>query len=522
MSEILTRRNFVASAALGTAALAATASVALADAPATDASADTDWDASYDVVVLGIGFAGMVAAMSAADAGASVLLAEKLADGEAGGNSRVCGQMFFYGNGDVDATKSYLTALCGSRTLPDDVLDLYANGYANIAEDVAKYANLDQADFLDVATMGEAMAKMSPEYPELDGSKTSQLWATHTGVSDSYLYQSVRANLEDNYADKVEVWFESPATKLVQDPETKAVLGVEIDNGGTTKRVQAKGGVVLATGGFENDQEMCASYINLVNYACIGALGNTGDGLKMAQQVGAKLWHMTSWAGAFGLGGVSFNVPEDRNASMIATLSQNELNTGACILAGKSGRRWVNESETPRHGKVSNGNGQWLNPEFPDGIYGVYDKTQYDAAIEAKIIPDDFAGDFVECATIEDAAKEIGCDADTLSETIDDFNSFVDDGKDYAFGRDPQYMRAFDGEAYYVVPFKPALLNTQGGPERDVNAQVLDLDGQPIAGLYSAGELGGMTTQMYAGGMNVGECFIMGKIAGANAAAAAK
>ena len=73
-----------------------------------------------------------------------------------------------------------------------------------------------------------------------------------------------------------------------------------------------------------------------------------------------------------------------------------------------------------------------------------------------------------------------------------------------------------------MVPFKPALLNTQGGPERDVNAQVLDLDDEPIKGLYSAGELGGLTTQMYAGGMNVGECFIMGKIAGANAAAAAK
>ena len=109
-----------------------------------------------------------------------------------------------------------------------------------------------------------------------------------------------------------------------------------------------------------------------------------------------------------------------------------------------------------------------------------------------------------------------------MSETIDDFNSFVGGGKDYAFGRDPQYMRAFDGEAYYVVPFKPALLNTQGGPERDVNAQVLDLDDTPIKGLYSAGELGGMTSQMYAGGMNVGECFIMGKIAGASAAAAAK
>ena len=519
MSENLTRRNFIAGAALGTAALSATAAGALAS---EKTSQDITWDASYDVVVLGIGFAGMVAAMSAADAGASVLLSEKLAEGPSGGNSKVCGQMFLNGNGDVDATRAYLSALCGSRTLPNDVLDLYANGYANIAEDVAKYANLDQADFVDVVSLNALLGKMSPEYPELDGAPTCQLWAAHAGVSDSYLYQAVRANFEDNYADKVETWFESPATKLIQDPETKAILGVEIDNAGTTKNVQAKGGVVLATGGFENDRAMTAAYINLVDYACIGSLGNTGDGLRMAQQVGANLWHMTSWAGGFGLAGLSFMVPEDRNASQIATLAQNEMNTGGVILVGKEGKRWVNESETPRHGKVANGNGQWLNPEFPDGIYAIYDQTQYDAVVAAKLIPDDFAGTVVECASVAEAAETIGCDADTLQETIEDYNSFAENGKDYAFGRDPQYMRALEGDAYYLLPLKPDLLNTQGGPERDVNAQVLDLDGNPISGLYSAGELGGVATQMYAGGINVGECFIMGKIAGASAAAAAK
>lgn len=517
MSENLTRRNFVTAAAVSGAAVAATAGAALADE-----AAEQSWDAEYDVVVAGIGFAGMVAAMTAADAGASVLLVEKLADGEAGGNSRVCGQMFFNGTGDVDATKAYLTALCGSRTLPEDILDTYAQAYANIADDVAYYSALDQAEFLDVAGMGEILGKMSPEYPELEGAPSCQLWATHMGVSDSYLYQAVRANLEENYADKVEVWFESPAAELVQDAQTKAVLGVKVDNAGAEKAIRAKGGVVLACGGFENDRDMCAAYINLVGYACIGALGNTGDGVRMAQKAGANLWHMTSWAGGFGLAGLSFMVPEDRNASQIATLSQNEMNTGAVILVGKEGKRWVNESETPRHGKVSNGNGQWLNPEFPDGIYAIYDKEQYDAATAAQLIPEEFLGDVVECTSVDEAAATIGCDAATLAETIEDYNGFAQNGKDYAFGRDAQYMRALEGDAYYLVPLKPDLLNTQGGPEHDAQAQVIDLDGNPIAGLYAAGELGGLTTQMYAGGMNVGECFIMGKIAGANAAAAAK
>lgn len=517
--KTLSRRSFVASAALGSAALAAGAQTALASSAKGDAQ---EWDASYDVVVAGMGFAGMVAAMSAADEGASVLLVEKLAEGPAGGNSRVCGQMFLYGNGDVEATKAYLTSLMGSREVPGDILDVYAKGYAGLTQDIAYYSGLDEAEFLDVAGMGEVLGKMSPEYPEFDGSATTQLWATHMGVSDSYLYQAVREHFESAYADKVDVWFESPASELVQDPETKDILGLVVESGGAEKRVQAKGGVVLATGGFENDRELVAAYMNLVNYACIGALDNTGDGLKMAQKAGAKLWHMTSWAGGFGFGGVGFNVPEDRNASQIETLTQGELNTGAAILVGKGGKRWVNESETPRHGKVANGNGQWANPAFPDGVYGIFDKTQYEAAVAAEKIPEDFAGDFTECATVADAAAVIGCDADVLAQTVEDFNSYAESGCDLAFGRDAQYMRAFDGEAYYVVPLKPSLLNTQGGPERDASGQVLDIDGKPMAGLYSAGELGGVTTQMYAGGMNVGECFIMGKIAGTSAAAAAK
>jgi succinate dehydrogenase/fumarate reductase flavoprotein subunit len=512
MSQEISRRGFVEGAALGVAA----AGIA-GGAVSASAAESSSFDAEYDVVVIGIGFSGMVSAMSAADAGAKVLLVEKLPDGQAGGNSRVCGQMFFYGNENTDSTKAYLTELMGSREVPEDMLDLYAEGYAGLADTVAKYAALDKADFLDVATMGEAMAKMSPEYPEFDGQEDCHLWSTHEGVSDSYLYQSVRANLESNYADTVEVWFESPAQSLIQDDEG-AVTGVVVEHEGANVSVGAKG-VVLACGGFENDAELIAAYVNLADYRCIGALGNTGDGIRMAQGVSAKMWHMTSWAGGFGLAGLSWTTDEGNNAILIDTLTQGALNTGASILVGKQGRRWVNESETPRHGKVSNGNGQWLNPDFPDGAYLILDKTQYDAAVEAEEIAEDCADQIVECATVADVAETIGCDEATLQDTIDKFNSFAENGEDLQFGRDAEYMRAFDGEAYYAIPLVPAMLNTQGGPVRDVDCHILGIDDEPIPGLYGAGELGGITSQMYAGGMNVGECFITGNLAGANAAA---
>jgi uncharacterized protein with FMN-binding domain len=81
-------------------------------------------------------------------------------------------------------------------------------------------------------------------------------------------------------------------------------------------------------------------------------------------------------------------------------------------------------------------------------------------------------------------------------------------------------MRAFEGSKYYAMYLVNGLLNTQGGPRRNENAEVLDTDGNPIPHLYSAGECGGITVCMYQGGTNVAECFTFGRIAGKNAAAA--
>ena len=130
-----------------------------------------------------------------------------------------------------------------------------------------------------------------------------------------------------------------------------------------------------------------------------------------------------------------------------------------------------------------------------------------------------YADTVTECATITDAAAVIGCPEENLQFTIDTFNGYAETGVDLAWNRSAETMRAFDGAAYYVMPLKSNLLNTQGGPERNTDAQVLDLNGDPIPHLYSAGECGGITTCMYQGGTNVAECFIMGQLAGANAAA---
>ena len=519
----VSRRNLIKGAgatAVAAAGLSAFAGTAVADEAAGEYTfAETvEWQAAYDVVVLGMGFSGMISAMEAADAGATVLLCEKCPEGEAGGNSRVCGQMFAYGFDDPDNALTYYTALAASREVPEAMLKTIADGVAGMATTMSEKFGMNADEFMDCT---EAFGgQISPEYPELPGADGIHLWATHQGVSDSYLYQSIKARLTDNYADKIDVWFETPATALIQDPETKTVVGVTVDRKGETRNVRANNGVCVCTGGFEDDAKMVQDYLGVIDYAPIGGLFNTGDGIKMCMDAGARLWHMKAYEGAFGMNGCGYYTEPGLNAIMCTTLVKNDMNTGAVVIVGTWGKRFGDESFEVRHGHMPTGNGIWENPHYPEKIFAIWDKTQYEALTAAELMNANFVDTVTECATIADAAAVIGCDETNLQETIDDFNFYCEQGKDYEFNRPAETLRAFDGEAYYVMPMKNLILNTQGGPERNENAEILDQDGNPIPHLYSAGEMGGITSCMYQGGTNVAECFIFGQLAGANAATA--
>ena len=514
----ISRRDFLkGGAAVGV--LAAMGGVSLAGAEESYTYADTiKWDAQYDVVVLGMGFAGMTAAITAADEGAGVLLAEKMSEALAGGNSKVAGQLFAYGHKDREATQAYYEALCGGREVEADMLGVIVDGVTNMWDKIKdKFFDGNDAEFMDWTGM-PLIGEMSPEYPEFPGSDKIALCTTHQGVSDSFLYSSVKAKLTER-ADKIDVWFESPAMELIADPQTKTVLGVKISRGGQERNVRALRGVVVATGGFECDRRMVQEYLNITNYAAIGGQFNTGDGIKMCQRVGAQMWHMNAYEGGFGVNSCGYAVEPGQAAAQIATLTYNDMTTGAMVIVGTAGERFGNESEIPRHGHLYE-NGIWENPKYPNKIYMVFDQTQLDLMKAGNLLNTAFEGSILSAATVEELAEKTGCVAERLKETIDNFNAFAANGKDYTCGRKAEYMRAFDGKMYYAMPMNGLILNTQGGPKRNVNAEVLDTDGAPIPHLYSAGEMGGITACMYQGGTNIAECFIFGEIAGKNAAAA--
>ncbi|MPM49331.1 Electron transport complex subunit RsxG [bioreactor metagenome] len=393
------------------------------------------------------------------------------------------------------------------------MLEVYADSISRMADILANEFGANRDEFVDWSSV-PLIGSMSPEYPEFEGHEKIGLWTIHQGISDSYLWQLLRKNVTDR-AENIDVWFESPGTGLIQDPESKTILGVEVEREGKTLNIRAKNGVVLATGGFENNPSMVENYLGLAEYAPIGGLYNTGDGIRMALDVGADLWHMEVYEGLGDLGANFFEVEPGTRGKV---LFFSKFTSGASILVAEDGARYLKEDEVTRHGHISLG-GVWVNSRYPKNSYIVFDQAVLDAVVAAGTIAADDTR-ILSAASVAELAEKTGINADGLAATIKKFNGYAASGNDAQLGRSAASMASFAGDKYYAIKMIPNILNTQGGPRRNENAEVLDRDGNPIPHLYSAGELGGITSFQYQGGGNIAECITFGKIAGTNAAAA--
>lgn len=478
------------------------------------------WDGEYDVVVVGFGGAGAAAAVSAADAGANVLLLEKAPEGHEGGNTRYCGQYIAYGNGDHEATMAYYTALQGNRSYDGEVLETYAKGIADMKDTLVNDFGADPEAWIAWGFV-PILAKMSPEYPELPGSDKIDLCTITATGGPSHFWKFLRQNVTDR-ADKIDVWFESPAVHLIQDPGNKTIIGVQTERGGKTLNIRAKNGVVMACGGFENNPEMIESYLGIAKSAPVGTLYNTGDGVRMAMEVGADLWHMDVYEGdGIGFyGSMSYVVDEGERAIKMDSSALGDPNcafaSGSVMLLAADGSRYLREDEVSRHGHIYQG-GTWDNPKRPTRSFLFFDGAQREALLA--MIPAEVHDQIIEADSLAAMAEATGMNADILAKTVADFNGFAAAGEDLAFGRSGEHMRAFTKSGpYYALELFPAILNTQGGARRNGNAEVVGADGDPIPHLYSAGEFGGVTSFMYQGGGNMAECVIFGQLAGRNAA----
>lgn len=134
----------------------------------------------------------------------------------------------------------------------------------------------------------------------------------------------------------------------------------------------------------------------------------------------------------------------------------------------------------------------------------------YGAMTDGDIVDDGWA---VQADTVEKLAEAIGVPADELAKTIDVWNEMVGRGEGIQFYRLAEDMAPISEPPFYAIKCTPEFVNTDSGPVRSARAEILDLDGNPIPHLFSAGEFESIWSNMYQGGGNLAECLIFGRIA---------
>lgn len=476
-----------------------------------------NWDACYDVAVLGFGGAGATAARFAADKGAKVLLVDSAPEGQEGGNTRFCGQSANMAE-DFDSMKTYYQALCYPLELDEEIMDTFVSGLVDLPAYYQKYLDISKPfrtrEHIDDPAVA-MQRNMAIEYPEFQGSQTSDFINVHQKTLDGALWKLLREKVIERSA-KIDVWYNSPAEALFQSPSSKEIVGVQVYREGKLRNIKVKNGVVLATGGFENNKKMIQDYLGEPRLALYGTKYNKGIGIKMAIDVGADLWNMNKYEP-----GTGPTIKPQTGQRAEIPLTWNSFYSGSILIVGDDGTRYFKEDDHTRHGHIYN-HGRWIVPKTHVLPYSIFDQKQFDKLNEDPTNPFGSLDNIViKGDDLTDLCDKIKLDPEVLKQTIDDFNAFVEDGRDFQLGRSIESMEHIDlGSSMYAVPLQHTMLNTQGGPRRNSKAEVLDVEGVPIPKLYAAGELGHLSVNCYNGGQDISDDLIFGKIAGENAASA--
>lgn len=471
-----------------------------------------------DVAVVGYGGAGATAAIAAVNHGAKVLIVEKEASG--GGNTKLsAGSVRTFGA--LDRAVEHITFLCGGATGPEVIEALVRESHDNEPwlRSLGGEVVIDPIAATPASYPIYPTGAASPEQPGSDGVGPRLRVKGETTANGRDLWELLARNVE---ARGIPVLFDSPATRLTRDGDG-AVNGLVTRRGEEEIVIRTRKAVVLTCGGYEWDPDMQLQFLGQ-RYWSLGASGHTGDGIRMAADVGASLWHMNAVAAGFGYrvdgfdGAVIHAMPGpgfiyvDRNARRFAdetTMDAHAVGSLVTELDLETMQRprvpsfVVFDEETRTDGPVANtGRGavaeryRWSDDNAAEVAKGWIKTGDTPAAL----------------------AAGLGLDPPALERTVGEYNRACAEGRDEAFGRAAGTLRPLAHPPFYGAALWPSLFNTQGGPRRNALAQVLDAWGHPIKGLYSAGELGSMWSQNYPGASNLTEALAFGRIAGRNAA----
>ena len=485
-----------------------------------------------DVVVIGAGGAGMTAAMTAADAGQKVVILESQA--MVGGNSaRATGGMnaaktVYQDENEFDqaAGVEKTLATAAEKYADNETITALAK---TVSEQWAAYqANptgyFDSVELMELDTMVGGKGINDPELVKTlcEGTADAIDWLDENGITlhnvssfggasvkrihrpvnaegktvsvGSYMIPLLQENCEKA---GVKMMLDTTATEILTDANGAAVGVKATGASGETVTVNAKA-VVLASGGFGANLDMVVKYKpELKGFMTTNAPGIQGQGIEMAQAIGAATVDMDQ-----------IQIHPTVEANTAALITEGLRGDGA-VLINAEGKRFIDEVGTRDVVSAAEiaqtGSYSWL----------VVDQAMVDASsvIQGYIKK----GYTAEGATYEELAKAIGVDEATFAETMNNWNQCVADKADAEFGR-TSFANPLDTAPYYAIKVTAGVHHTMGGLKINTNTEVLKADGSVIPGLFAAGEVtGGVHGANRLGGNAVADFTVFGRIAGAAA-----
>ena len=496
---------------------------------------DDYWDYETDVIVVGYGLAGAVAAIEAHDTRAEVVILEK--SQYAGGLSILSGGMILCARNTEDAI-DYMTATSGGR-VDKRLICAFARDLVKNEEYLRKLADPYHA------VVRTTEANIALGYPFKGNYTFYRAGVTSVpgfrGFSWVQRLSSAAVNLMkilfDSVHDRSVTVMLSTAAERLLDVEGE-VVGVIANRDGKKLKLKARRAVILSCGGFEQDSWLLKQYLQGMPFYSVAPSTYTGDGIRMAQKVGASLWHMWHIHGSYGYKfeefPIAFRTP--------FAGSRNPNRIMPWIVVDRFGVRYMNEYQ-PAPQDTAHRAMEIFDPDMPGypriPSYIIFDEAGRKHGPIAKPISiggniytwsqdnekEITKGWILQASSVSELAlkiretseNETKMDPKILESSILQWNNTVKMAKDY-LQRPPGTMMEIEFPPFYAVPVWPIINNTQGGPQHDARQQILDAFSEPVPRLYAAGELGSFWSHLYLLSGNLGECLSSGRIAGKNSA----
>ena len=440
-----------------------------------------------DLIIVGAGGAGLTAAVRATQAGAKVLVVEK---------------MPFVGGNSLKASGGMNCA----GTKFQEALGITDSGVQEFIEDTMNGGH--QLNDIDLVTTMAENSSEAVDWLESIGAPLPKVAATG-GTTHKYLHSPedgspVGAYLvaklqEECERQKIAILLNAKATSIIM--ENGAAVGVVVEDAKHIYNVMT-GAVILATGGFgANFDLMCSYDPSLANAVTTNQPGATGDGILMAQEIGADTVDMDK---------IQLHPTVYQETSMLVSEKMRSLGS---ILVNQEGKRFCNDLSTRDAVSAA-------ELEQTGGYaYIIFDQNLVDSNKSAQEYIDKGMASTGE--TYEELAANMGLEGEAIDafvETMDIWNQAVANGVDEEFGRNNGMDADLSTAPFYAIKIAPGIHHTMGGIKINTSAEVISTEGEVIPGLFAAGETtGGVHGGNRIGGNAVCDFVVFGRIAGLSA-----